>query len=727
MKFRLKMQLLLLTISLGPLIIIATLYHSSTTNLGNLLALDTQKVLTTIAYGSMQSLVDDYGRILNRDKEILELLLTNQAQEINRKLAGAPLKSPTILFAEDYDSGIKSPKGMMLSNKHSHAGLSKSPRFISYKEQAYFLAKGTELRDVTADMARISTMPAYYHSLYKAKPDLILWQYTGFESGLHTSFPGSGGIPADYDPRKRYWYQNAKERGTLVWNPPVVDALTRRTALTLSIPVLRPDGAFAGVTAIDVLISDIFKELKLPEQWLTQAKLTSVAPVYSVDNGIQKLQIFAQMSYEDLGQDWQAPVKLEFLESDDPIELAALLNDAMEGRSGVRKMNYKGGEALWAYGARGPGNTFPVIIVPYDLIVAQANVTRENVIQTTLRGLHLTGVVSLLVVVVVTVLAVIASRWVTRPVNQLSVAATKLSLGDYQAQVVIQTGDELQVLGNIFNSMGPRLKAAMDELKTRQQQLLQADKMASLGVLVAGVAHEINNPNSLILLNIPQLQRAWSDIAPLLEENFIRQGDFLVGGLKYSQMRKDIPEMLEEMQESSGRIKRIVNDLKDFGRRDTTETMALVDLNDVVNYALRLVANAVKNATNHFSVQLEKGSLQFKGNAQRIEQVVVNLLLNACQALDSPEQGISLRTSVCDTSGNLMLEIKDEGCGIPQDQLSAVTDPFFTTRRESGGTGLGLSISAGIIDEHGGRIEFESAEGVGTLVRVLLPQERELL
>ena len=721
------MQILLLFISLVPLVIIALLYHYSTTNLGSRLAIDTQDVLTKNAHSFLQILVDDYGRILSRDKAILELLLTAQAQEIDRKLANVLKGTRDIIFAKDFDSGFKPPGGMVLSDKHSIATpKGASPRWVTYREQSYFLANGVVLDDVTDDIARLSTMPDYYYFLYKTKPNLLLWQYTGFESGLHTSFPGSGGIPADFDPRKRYWYKNAKDKGALVWNPPVIDALTGRTAITLSIPIHRPDGSFAGVTAIDVLIEDIFQELKLPEQWSRQAIMTSVAPVSWSESEDQKLEIVAQRSYANLGQNWQNPVKLEFLESDDPNELLELLKDATEGRSGIRKMGYKGKESLWAYGAQSSTNTFPVIIVPYDLIVGQAINTKENVLQSTVKSLHLTGAILLLVVAMVTLIAVISSRWVTEPLSKLSKAATELSLGDYQTKVEIHTGDELQVLGDIFNSMGPRLKTAMDELKIRQKQLLHADKMASLGMLVAGVAHEINNPNSLIMLNIPQLQRSWCDVAPILEEHFLQQGDFLVGGLKYSQMREEIPEMLDEMRDSADRIKQIVNDLKDFGRHDNSGMMGLIDLNEVAKNAMRLVANAISKATNHFNVHLDNNPMKLRGNSRRIEQVVVNLLLNACQALDSSDQEISLRTSVRVNSGELVMEIEDQGCGIPLEQLSLLTDPFFTTRRGRGGTGLGLSISAGIVNEHNGRMEFESKVGVGTLVRLIFSHKKEL-
>ena len=181
MKYRWKMQILLLFISLVPLVIIALLYHYSTTNLGSRLAIDTQDVLTKNAHSFLQILVDDYGRILSRDKAILELLLTAQAQEIDRKLANVLKGTRDIIFAKDFDSGFKPPGGMVLSDKHSIATpKGASPRWVTYREQSYFLANGVVLDDVTDDIARLSTMPDYYYFLYKTKPNLLLRRFSLF-------------------------------------------------------------------------------------------------------------------------------------------------------------------------------------------------------------------------------------------------------------------------------------------------------------------------------------------------------------------------------------------------------------------------------------------------------------------------------------------------------------------------------------------------------------------
>jgi len=260
---------------------------------------------------------------------------------------------------------------------------------------------------------------------------------------------------------------------------------------------------------------------------------------------------------------------------------------------------------------------------------------------------------------------------------------------------------------------------AVEELRLNQAQLVQADKMAALGVLVSGVAHEINNPNGFILLNMPVLKDVYLDALEHLEEQYREKGDFMLGGLRYSEMRQEVPAMLDEMLEGARRIKRIVEDLKDFARPEDAPRQEPLDFNAVVQAAIRLVDNSIKKATRRFTLSCGERLPRVRGNGQRIEQVIVNLVLNACQALPDPSRGIRVSTEV--EGERVLLTVEDEGVGIPPENLPRLTDPFFTTKRDSGGTGLGLSVSSGIVKEHGGTLEFRSTPGSGTTVRLALP------
>lgn len=259
------------------------------------------------------------------------------------------------------------------------------------------------------------------------------------------------------------------------------------------------------------------------------------------------------------------------------------------------------------------------------------------------------------------------------------------------------------------------------ELHEHQLQLIQADKMASLGVLVSGVAHEINNPTGALLLNLPLLKDAWRDSNVILEKHYKAFGDFSMAGLKYSRLKDELPIILDEMTDGATRIKHIVEDLKDFARHDDLDGDVPLNINDVVATAIRLVDTTIRKSTHDFQVLYESDLPVICVNAQRIEQIVINLILNACQALTSVNQKVSVITSCDKQSKKIRISVVDEGSGIDEKNVKHLTDPFFTTKRAHGGTGLGLSISSGIASAYGGKLNFNSKKNIGTEVVLELP------
>jgi len=264
-------------------------------------------------------------------------------------------------------------------------------------------------------------------------------------------------------------------------------------------------------------------------------------------------------------------------------------------------------------------------------------------------------------------------------------------------------------------------KKAEEQAKLHQQQLMQASKMAALGVLVSGVAHEINNPTNFIMLNAPILRDAWENALPILEAYYKENGDFLMGGMKYSDMRQHVPKLLAGVADGAGRIKQIVANLKTYVRGDGADLTQRVDVNAVIQSALSLISNVIKNATSHFTVRCDSGLPPLQGSFQRLEQVIINLIQNACQALADKTRGISISTMLDDTGDHVVIRVQDEGAGISADDLIRIREPFFTTKQEAGGLGLGLSISARIVEEHRGSMRFTSQPGVGTTVEITLP------
>lgn len=263
-------------------------------------------------------------------------------------------------------------------------------------------------------------------------------------------------------------------------------------------------------------------------------------------------------------------------------------------------------------------------------------------------------------------------------------------------------------------------KRAEEEAEERKARLGHADKMKSLAVLVSGVAHEINNPNHFISLNLPLLRGIWADSLPLLREVRERRGPLCLGGMDFAAATVAFEELLEGIEEGSERIKTLVSSLKDLSRRDVPAKLLDIDLNLVLKGALALLGDLPRQSTRHFEVSFGKDLPMVKGDARRLEQAMVNLVQNACQSLDSPEARIAARVYAAADGSGVVFEVEDEGRGIPAAVLRHVTDPFFTTRREVGGTGLGLYLCAEIVNAHKGVLSFESEPGKGTLARMAL-------
>ena len=260
--------------------------------------------------------------------------------------------------------------------------------------------------------------------------------------------------------------------------------------------------------------------------------------------------------------------------------------------------------------------------------------------------------------------------------------------------------------------------------RIQRQRLIQAEKLASLGELVAGVAHEINNPNHAIAIDADILAQAWASAAPLLDRALEgREGD-LVGGMEWREARDEAPRLLAGIAAASRDIDAIVRGLKDYARGDAKPETEDVSLNLVVKAALTLLSNYIKKATLHLRLDLAEGLPPVRAHFHRLEQVTVNLVQNACQALTDPEQGISVSTSYDEEAGLVRLVVADAGRGMSPELLERIKDPFFTTKHDIGGVGLGVSISESIIAEYGGRLEYSSEPGRGTVATAVLRASR---
>jgi len=281
-----------------------------------------------------------------------------------------------------------------------------------------------------------------------------------------------------------------------------------------------------------------------------------------------------------------------------------------------------------------------------------------------------------------------------------------------------------------LNARNVELEVAYAKLKNAQEQAVQAEKLASIGQLAAGVAHEINNPIGYVSSNLVTLQGYLSNLLGLIEAyegaSVKHADDAMLAELRDARQRfefdflsGDVKQLISESREGVDRVRKIIHDLKDFSRRDRHESWVRADIHQGLESTLNIVSNQLK-----YKAQIVKTFADLplvECLPSELNQVFLNILMNAGQAIK--QQGI---ITVCTgySDGKVWVDIGDDGEGIPPEVLPRIFDPFFTTKPVGSGTGLGLSISYGIVAKHHGTIEVTSVPGQGTLMRIELPVEQ---
>jgi two-component system NtrC family sensor kinase len=348
-----------------------------------------------------------------------------------------------------------------------------------------------------------------------------------------------------------------------------------------------------------------------------------------------------------------------------------------------------------------------IVDITYSLAEMDRSVTRHTAI---IVGLWL-GFVAVLAVGAGWLLR----RKIYRPLRDLEAGATRISRGDLGQQVPASGEDEFARVGAAFNAMREALQESQrntaqliqtleSRVEERSQQLLAAradaargEKLAAIGTLASGVAHELNSPLTGVLTFTTLLRKKTPD---------------------GSQDAEDLDLVIGETKRCASIIKRLL----DFARAKVP-VRGLFDLNQVVRDTVRFVERSASLERVEIGLQLEPTLPQIYGDADLIKQVVLNILVNAQQAISGPGRiDVATRTLPSDGGAHaVQVTVRDTGCGIPARNLPHIFDPFFTTKEVGKGTGLGLSVSYGIIRSHGGSIEVDSTEGQGTTFRVIIP------
>ena len=311
----------------------------------------------------------------------------------------------------------------------------------------------------------------------------------------------------------------------------------------------------------------------------------------------------------------------------------------------------------------------------------------------------------------------IFSYLVTSPVKDISHIAENLDMQSIREKKLmlvsrypvrgskfmrILPGDEIDILVSKFNEMVFRLQQAYDDLETAQRKVVQSEKLASIGTLAAGLAHEVNNPLAGIMNCIARMK-------------------------KNPENKAEAAKYLDLMEEATSKVEVVIRNLLNFARQPDVEK-SKVSLAPVVENAIALATHKLEKCHIHIAFENNAGQLLFHANKNQLEQVFLNLILNGIDAVEEKKeqfpdiQGEILITATpVKNNRSVKIEVSDNGIGIPNEYMNKVVDPFFTTKSVGKGTGLGLSVSMNIIREHRGEMEIESEYLSGTVLRIVLP------
>ena len=304
-------------------------------------------------------------------------------------------------------------------------------------------------------------------------------------------------------------------------------------------------------------------------------------------------------------------------------------------------------------------------------------------------------------------LSICSYKWIFAPIHKLHQGARRVAQGDFDYRIEITAHDEMAQLAHDFNRMSTRFQEIRDDLdrkvRERSNQLVRSERLADVGILAAGVAHEINNPLSAMVMAVGSLQER----LVFTEERTFDQDDCEIA-----------QEYLEMIQTEASRCKGITTKLLDFARAQDN-VRSRHDLSSIVQEVISLIGHMSKyrNRSIHFSVE---DPCYLEINGAEIKQVVLNLVANALESMDD---GGVLKIDLMEQTDDVLLRFEDNGCGMTPEVIDKLFEPFFTQRKSGQGTGLGLSISHRIISDHGGIINASSkGPGMGSLFIVQLPR-----
>ena len=488
MKLRWKYFLVLVAASLVPLLAVTWITQNASRRLGKTISERAQNTLTDTVRQEMVRATRSYAAFSHLGGVTTELGLRVLAAKAELALALPPPSPTKIFYAADFDDPLSAPEDMAPSANHpirSEGGV-ETYKHISRNHPNFLLAPGTIKEDVARDISRFTRLSPALRSLNQGYGEGLIWAYVSLENGVHISYPGHGGYPTGYDPRKRLWYKMAKKAKAPTWVQ-MVDATTRQLTLTLAMPFRRPDGSFAGVAAMDIKITRALVESETASRW--SQKMSSFIVGAEIDSSSGKRNIWVISSQEKSPPD---STVVGGIFSENP-EIQELFPRIKNKKSGYVDMPYKGVDSLWAYAAMIADQYF-VIIVPKSEIMTLPEEVGQMFVGYSKEQRTITGVAVVLALFFVGIVAFFTSRFSTGHILTLIDGWKRVAKGDFSVRLKPRMKDERDQLIHAFNEIVPkieehmRMSNALGLAQEVQQSLLPQSDPLFPGFDIAGAS-----------------------------------------------------------------------------------------------------------------------------------------------------------------------------------------------------------------------------------------------
>jgi sigma-B regulation protein RsbU (phosphoserine phosphatase) len=489
MKLRWKHFLILVAASLVPLLAVTWITQSASRRLGKTISESAQNTLTDTVRQEMVRATRSYAAFSHLGGVTTELALRVLAGKAELALALPPPSPTKIFYDADFDDPLSAPEDMAPSTNHpirSEGGL-EIYKPISRNHPNFLLAPGTIKEDVANDIARFTRLGPVLRNLNQGYGEGLIWAYVSLENGVHISYPGHGGYPTGYDPRKRLWYKMAKKAKAPTWVP-MVDATTRQLILTLAMPFKRPDGSLAGVAGMDIQITHALVESETTTRW--SQKMSSFIVGAETNPQTKKRKIWVLSSQQKTSPNESSAVEEMFSQSP---EIEELFRRIEKKKSGYFDMPYKGVDSLWAYAAMIADQYF-VIVVPKSEIMTLPEEVGQMFVGYSKKQRAITGVAVLLALLFVGIVALFTSRISTGHILTSVDAWKRLAKGDFSVRLKARMKDERAQLIHAFNEIVPkieehmRMSSALGLAQEVQQSLLPQSDPSFPGFDIAGTS-----------------------------------------------------------------------------------------------------------------------------------------------------------------------------------------------------------------------------------------------